>query len=83
MSIREISEGRYTIQAEIVNTKLHGRVETIVVLNNPTSISDLTIFDIPRNVITKWNIQLRKETPFNLNLHVTKKIDSLYSSLEL
>lgn len=25
MSIREISEGRCTIQAEIVNTKLHGR----------------------------------------------------------
>lgn len=25
MSIREISEERYTIQAEIVNTKLHGR----------------------------------------------------------
>lgn len=74
MSIREISEGRCTIQAEIVNTKLHGRCG---------DISDLTIFDIPRNVITKWNIQLRKETPFNLNLHVTKKnFDLLYSSSE-
>lgn len=53
-------------------------VETTVVLNNPTSISDLTIFDIPRNVITKWNIQLRKEPPFNPNLHVTKTKTLIY-----
>lgn len=45
-------------------------VESAVVFNTTTSISDPSIFDIPKEC--KGNLHLKKVPPFNLNLHAIK-----------
>lgn len=68
-----ISEGRCMRQTEMINARVKSKLvamESAVVFNTTTSISDPSIFDIPKEC--KGNLHLKKVPPFNLNLHAIK-----------
>lgn len=68
-----ISAGRCMLQTEMVTARVKSKLvamESGVVFNTTTTISDPTIFDIPKEC--KGNLDLRKVPPFHLNLHAIK-----------
>lgn len=68
-----LSAGRCMIQTEMINARVNSKLvamESAVIFNTTTSISDHTIFDIPKEC--KGNLHLRKVTHFNVNRHAIK-----------